>query len=105
MGFRTLNIFVLLLFLQVGEQHDCPTDDLEEMMDCLRDVSARPILRSNITCTVSKRINNTDRSIMFPELQINSLWKLTPHEHFICQSTIFVTCAIPKAHMKYSPAR
>jgi hypothetical protein len=37
----------------VAAQHDCPTDDNWQMMDCLRDVGARDLQATGFDCTVN----------------------------------------------------
>ena len=41
------------LLFQVAEQLNCPTNDTEEMVDCLRTKDAAELLRTDFNCTVS----------------------------------------------------
>ena len=42
---------------QVGEALGCPTDDNAVMMDCLRQVPPRELIRTDFNCTVSFLVN------------------------------------------------
>ena len=45
---------IVSLKLQVGANFDCPIEDMEEMMDCLREEDPQDLIRSvNVSCTVS----------------------------------------------------